>query len=750
MSKTLVIAEKPSVGRDLASALPGSYKPSKDKTYLEGDEYVITWAVGHLVGLAPPDEYDPKLKKWRFADLPILPEKFKLVPNDEKSRKQLTAVHKLIKRDDIDKIVNACDAGREGELIFAYVYETAGVQKPVKRLWLNSMTRKAIEEAFGRLREGEEMQTLEAAARSRSEADWVVGMNATRAASIRLRAAFDGAVSLGRVQTPTLALVARREEEIRNFKPEPYWLVEAAFEATGDRAYRGRYMGGKRIAEAEAQKIVEAVQGGRGDITKVETKEEREKAQLLYDLTSLQRHANTLFGFSARRTLAAAQKLYEEHKAITYPRTNSRYLPSDQIAEIKPTAALVGHNQQYRKASEYVTSLDKLPLGRVVNDKRVEDHHALIPTRAEHDLSKMGPDELKVYDLVAKRFLAVFHPDAVYERTRIETVVSEHVFRTSGRRLLEAGWKGVYGAEVDQPAGDDDTGGDQLLPKLEQGEQVDVASVESMRKETQPPRRFTEASLLGAMETAGKDIEDGELREAMKDSGIGTPATRAAIIERLVDVGYIEREGRALHATEKGVQVIRLLDYHPLTSPELTGDWERRLALIEQGSDSRPAFMKDIATFTTETVQALDKLKDVKIERANLGPCPVCGRDVIENRKGYSCWSKDDPGCGFVIWKRKAGKNLPPQVVKELMASLKASIDRGDEPPRGRTEKPVPGFKGRSGRTFRAKLKIEQSEEGKWRVEFDEDWAKEPPPEAQPQDGSAPEGAEAETATAAR
>ena len=736
MPKTLVIAEKPSVGRDLAAALPGDFKQSKDKAYLEGDDYVITWAVGHLVGLAPPDDYDPKLKKWRFADLPILPEKFKLVPNDERSRKQLEAVHKLIKRSEVDLVVNACDAGREGELIFAYLFETAGVRKPVKRLWLNSMTRKAIEEAFGRLRDGEEMETLEAAARSRSEADWVVGMNATRAASIRLRSAFDGAVSLGRVQTPTLALVARREEEIRAFKPEPYWLVEAAFEATENRAYRGRYMGGKRIAEAEALKIVEAVQGGRGHITKVDKKEEREKAQLLYDLTSLQRHANTLFGFSARRTLAAAQKLYEEHKAITYPRTNSRFLPSDQIAEIKPTAELVGHNGAYRKAADFVLALDSLPLGRVVNDKKVEDHHALIPTKAEHNLSKMGPDELKVYDLVAKRFLAVFHPDAVYERTRIETVVAEHVFRTSGRRLLEAGWKAVYGAEVQQQdAGEDDTGGDQLLPKLEQGEQVDVATVESIRKETQPPRRFTEASLLGAMETAGKDVEDAELREAMKESGIGTPATRASIIERLVDVGYIEREGRALHATEKGVQVIRLLGSHPLTSPELTGDWERRLTLIEQGQDSRPAFMKDIALFATDTVGELDKLKEVKIERANLGPCPVCGKDVIENRKGYSCWTREDPGCGFVIWKRKAGKILPPQVVRELMAKLKESIERGDDPAVGRTEKPVPGFKGRSGRTFRAKLKIERDDAGKWRVEFDEAWAKEPPPEAQTGDG---------------
>src|SRR5215218_3398658 len=430
MAKTLVVAEKPSVARDLASTLPGSFQQSKDKTHLETQDgstdnggYIVSWAVGHLVGLAPPDEYDPKLKKWRFADLPILPEKFKLIPNDERSRKQLAAVHKLINRSEVDLIVNACDAGREGELIFAYLYETSGIQKPVKRLWLNSMTRKAIEDAFTRLRDGEEMRTLEAAARSRSEADWVVGMNATRAASIRLRSAFDGAVSLGRVQTPTLALVARREVEIRAFKPEPYWLVEAGFEASERRVYRGRYMGGKRLPEDEARTIVDAVTGGTGTITKLEKKEEREKPQLLYDLTTLQRHANTLHGFSARRTLAAAQRLYEEHKAITYPRTNSRFLPSDQIPEIKPTAELVGRNSEYTAAARYVTSLDKLPLARVVNDAKVEDHHALIPTRAEHDLARMGQDELKVYDLVAKRFLAIFHPEAVFERTRVETTV---------------------------------------------------------------------------------------------------------------------------------------------------------------------------------------------------------------------------------------------------------------------------------------------------------------------------------------
>jgi DNA topoisomerase-3 len=716
MGKTLVIAEKPSVARDIAGALPGAFK--KHEGFLESEDYVVTYAVGHLVELADPDEYDDKFKKWRMADLPIVPDAFKLRPRDPKSKKQLSLIHSLMARDDVEDVVNACDAGREGELIFAYTYETAKKKKPVQRLWLNSMTKKAIQDAFGRLRPGEEMVTLEEAARSRSEADWLVGMNATRAASIRLRAAFDGAVSLGRVQTPTLALVARREEEIRAFKPEPYWLVEAQFAATGERLYSGRYLGGKRLkTEAEAKEIVDGCTEQPGEVTKLEKKEERQKPELLYDLTALQRHANTLFGFSARRTLAAAQKLYEDRKAITYPRTSSRYLSSELIEEIRPTAELVGRNREYAKAAEYLLGLASLPLGRVVDDEKVGDHHAIVPTKAEHDPSGWGEDEQKVYDLVVRRFLSVFHPEAVFERTRVETTVAaQHVFRTSGRVLLEAGWRAVYGETAqEQGKEDDDSGGDQLLPKLEEGEAVETRKVESLAKETQPPRRYSEASLLAAMETAGKDIEDDALREAMKESGIGTPATRAAIIERLIAVGYIEREGRALHATEKGIQVIRLLGSHPLTSPELTGDWEHRLGLIERGEDSRRRFMDDIVRFTTETVAELDKLKGVKIERANLGPCPVCGRDVIENRKGFSCWSKDDPGCGFVIWKNKAGKTLTASIAKELMAN-------------GKTEKPVPGFRGRSGRSFSAKLKLVQNEEGKWRVEFDEEWATAAPP----------------------
>jgi DNA topoisomerase-3 len=738
MSKTLVLAEKPSVGRDLTRALPGQF--AKHEGYLESDDHVVTWAVGHLVQLAEPDEYDAKFKKWRMADLPIIPDDFKLEIRDERSRKQMTVITRLLQRKDVDQIINACDAGREGELIFAWTYEKAGAKKPVQRLWLSSMTLKAIKDAFAALRPGSEFNRLEQAARSRSEADWIVGMNATRAATIRLRSSFDGAVSLGRVQTPTLAIVARREEEIRAFKPEPYWLVDATFQPVGGedgRRYVGRFHDGSnpRLKTAEeASAIVDAVRGRQGEISKLETTTRREKAPLLYDLTSLQREANTRFGFSARRTLAAAQRLYEEHKALTYPRTSSRFLSSDMIPEIKPIAELLGTAREYAAAAKYVTGLDVLPLGRVINDAKVTDHHAIIPTRSEHRVDKMSDDDKRIYDLVTRRFLAVFHPDAVWENTRLETTVLEYIFRTRGRVLLEAGWRGVYGEIADDrgDASDDDEGANQSLPKLAKGETVDTLEIASEEKITQPPRRYSDASLLGAMETAGKLVEDDELREAMKDSGIGTPATRAAIIERLIDVLYIEREGRSLVCTEKGLNVIRLLQDHKLTSPSLTGDWEHRLARIEQGEEQRADFMRDIALFAGETVTDLDaKLKEVRIPRANLGPCPVCGHDIVENRKGFSCWSREDPGCGFVIWKSKAGKTLPQAVARELIAT-------------GRTEKPVTGFKGRSGRSFRARLALMQSEDGRWRVEFDEPWAREG---AKPPDEPAPaEAASAETA----
>jgi len=731
MSKTLVIAEKPSVGRDLAGVLPGAFLNHKE--YLEGPDHIVTWAVGHLVQLADPDDYDERFKKWKMADLPIVPDHFKLVVRDERSKKQMNVVKRLLAREDVETVVNACDAGREGELIFAYLYEKAGSSKPVKRLWLNSMTKRAIEEAFGSLRPGADLARLEAAARSRSEADWIVGMNATRAATIRLRSSFDGAVSLGRVQTPTLAILARREEEIRAFVPEPYWVVDAEFAPIakpGGRAYEGRFHAGSkpRIKTAEeADSIVAAVAGKVGEITKLEKTERRDRPPFLYDLTSLQSEANSRFGFTARRTLGAAQRLYEEHKALTYPRTNSRFITGDMIPDIKPIADLVGQQREYATAAKYVLGLDVLPLGRVVNDAKVTDHHAIIPTRAErHPVDKMDEDDRKIYDLVVRRFLAVFHPEAVFENTRVETTVETHIFRTRGKLLLVPGWRGVYGenADAETPPGDEDEGREQRLPRLEQGESANVEKVAAEAKETKPPQRYSEGRLLRAMEGAGKLVEEDELREAMKDSGIGTPATRAAIIERLLQVGYVEREGRALVVTEKGLNVIRLLGEHALTSPSLTGEWEHRLARIEHGEDSREAFMGDIVKFTESTVGELDtKLHGVRIPRANLGPCPVCGHDIVENRKGYSCWAREDPGCGFVIWKAKAGKQLPLAVARELIAT-------------GRTEKPVTGFKSRAGKNFRARLALEQGEDGKWRVEFNEAWAKE---------GAKPPDAEAET-----
>ena len=408
------------------------------------------------------------------------------------------------------------------------------------------------------------------------------------------------------------------------------------------------------------------------------------------------------------------------------------------IGDIKPIARLVGAQREYAAAAAYVAGLDMLPLARVVSNEKVKDHHAIIPTNAErHPVDKMNDDDRKIYDMVVRQFLAVFHPEAVFENTRVETTVETHVFRTSGRLLVVPGWRGVFGeaADLDDAQGDDDDEGpNQRLPKLEQGESAEVRKVESARKETKPPHRYNDGSLLRAMETAGKLVDDEELREAMKESGIGTPATRAAIIERLLQVGYIERDGRALVVTEKGLNVVRLLGEHALTSPSMTGEWEHRLANIETGQDSRSAFMADIVKFAQETVHELDStLKDVRIPRANLGPCPVCGQDIVENRKGYSCWAREDPGCGFVIWKSKAGKQLPMAIARELIKT-------------GRTDKPVTGFKGRSGKSFRARLVLMQTEEGRWRVEFDEPWAREgaKPPEAdEAPDAGAGTGAEA-------
>ncbi len=693
MAKTLIVAEKPSVARDIANALPGPFQTPKEG-YMEADGYVITFAVGHLVQLKDPEAYDEKFKRWRMDDLPIVPDKFELEPRDAKSKKQLALIHKLMQREDVDRIVNACDAGREGELIFSYIYELSGVDKPVDRLWISSMTKQAIREGFEKLRPGREMEQLEAAARSRSEADWLVGMNATRAATLRGRAWVGGVVSLGRVQTPTLAMIVKREREIQAFEPQPYWLVHATF----DPRYAGLWFEGEETRifgdPDRAPAIAAKVAGKDGVVESVERKEQREIAPLLYDLTSLQRDANRRFGFSARRTLQAAQSLYEGKKAITYPRTSSRYLSGDLVGQIKPTAATLEPIEDYRQAAEYVLGLAELPLGRVVNDAKVDDHHAIIPTDIEHDLTQFTPDERRVFDLVAKRFLAVFHPPARYQRTTVITVLEDERFRTRGKITLDAGWRAVYGLESEEEkiARQEEDGEEATaeLPQLEQGQRVRCVEAEVEAKETKPPPRYT---------------------EAIKESGLGTPATRAETIETLIRREYIERVGRDLQPTPKGLQVITMLEEHKITSPELTGDWEHRLSDIEHGRADRRAFIDDIAGFTDEIVKqiaALDKEK-LRPVRVELGRCPRCGAEtgeiIRENSKAYGCtsWkSKDEPGCGFVIWKKVAGRTLTPEIARQLLEE-------------GRTREVLSGFRSRAGKAFRARLVL--TPEGK--VEFD-------------------------------
>src|SRR6476660_1970006 len=665
MGKTLVIAEKPSVGKDYAKALPGSFKAESD--YLESDDFVVSWAVGHLVELAEPEDYDPKYKLWSLNRLPIIPDQFHLKPIEGRGKKQLDALRKLAKRKDVDEIVNGCDAGREGELIFEYIRELLAVDKPVKRLWVSSMTKDAIREGFEHLRDSSEMAPLSAAARSRGEADWLVGMNGTRAATKVGR--LEGVVSLGRVQTPTLPLIVRRDLEIDAFVPETYFQVDARFELDEGRTYVGRWFEGRedRTAERERAEAVAAAAGGApSTVVSVKRKERKERSPLLYDLTSLQREANRRFGMSAARTLAAAQRLYEgsSHGAvITYPRTRSQFLPSDQIPALKPTAGKLAGIDAYRPHADYVASLDVLPLARVVNDGKVYDHHAIIPT-GELPRGELSGDDGRIYDLVCRRYLAVFHPDARFEDTDVVTEAGGQSFRTKGKRLLEAGWRApAFGDEASAPPEkrEDGEAPEQTLPRIDEGERGTCTSAEVLEKQTKPPGRYTEASLLGAMETAGRTIDDEELREAMKESGLGTPATRADTIERLLNVGYIERDGKALTSTPKGRVTIELLGTHALTSAELTGSWEKRLSEIEHAQADRSAFMADIASFTDEIVEYFRTLRT-----ESLGACPNGDGDIRENRAAFGCSSyksKSEPGCGFTIWKNQGGFTITREAV---------------------------------------------------------------------------------------
>ena len=697
----LIVAEKPSVGRDIAGAL-GRHR--KEKGALAGEGWTVTWALGHLAELAPPDAYGEEYKKWRLESLPILPGRFKVRVN-HKTREQFDVVKGLMRSPSVKEVVNACDAGREGELIFAYLYGLSGCRKPVLRLWISSLTHEAIREGFDALREGAAMKPLEDAARSRGEADWIVGMNATRAYSVR----FGGrgnVLSVGRVQTPTLKLLVDRERDIQDFVPEKFWTVHARFSRDGS-TYDGVWFKNKenRLAEREpADRIAEKVRGGTGTVRKAQKKTAREKPPLLYDLTELQRNANARFGFTAERTLRAAQALYEERKLITYPRTSSRYLSKDMVAGLKKRIDAAGALPELSPFAEMLLRGEKLPISkRIVDDSRVTDHHAIVPTNRKSS-GDLPPDESKVYDLVTRRFLAVFFPAARFENTTVVTEVRNETFLSRGRVVLEAGWRALYpdgvgGRKEKEPP---------VLPPIEIGQEWAVAKVGVKEGETKPPPRYSESALLGAMETAGKLVEDEKLRQQMKDSGLGTPATRAATIERLIKVGYVEREKKALVPTEKGRSLIGLLGEGPLSSPELTARWEERLAKMEKGTERRTDFMADINGFTTKLVQEVramekEKLASPSRSREPLGACPKCGAAVIETKKAYSCsaWKKN--GCDFAIWKQVSGKRLSEGQAKQLLT-------------RGRTGK-MKGFKSKAGKPYAAALKLDG--ENKVRLDFD-------------------------------
>ena len=685
MSKKLVICEKASVQRDVAAALPGTFKKVGD--LLESDDWIVGAASGHLVEQLEPDEYDAKYKRWKFEDLPILPEVARYEARDERAIKQLAVLHKAIKRKDVDIIVNACDAGREGELIFKLIYQTSGAEKPIERAWFSSMTKGAIRDAFDHLRDDEQMKPLEAAARARETADWLVGYNATRAATVKVGSPRNP-IPIGRVKTPTLALIARRDEEINAFIPVPYWEVVADFTSQAGAPYAGKWHRGtaKSTATAdEAEAIATAVRGASdAKVVRVEKKPRVEQPKLLFDLTQLQREANSQFGFTAKRTLAAAQSLYDTHKLLTYPRTNSKYLTTDMVDSLKGIAAQVGQaDRAYAKSAAYVTGLASLPLARVVADDKVGDHHAIIPTEAPQDISALGTDERKIYDLVARRFLAAFHPPAKKEVTSVDTEAAGELFRSSGTVIVDPGFLAVYAdvapaddtpaTEGDEPETPDAEDEKTLLPALAEGETSAIGDVTVLAKETAPARHFTENSLLQAMETAGKLIDDEELAAAMRDSGLGTPATRAQTIEDLISNKYIERSGRQLLATPKGLAVIKMLGDHDITSPSLTGDWEHRLQKIQDGTESGEAFLNDIRAYTTKVVEWFaDKDRDaMKIERREIGPCPLCDGMIVEMPVSYSCTSyrsKKEPGCGYTLWRTQGTKEITPEEAMQLVA----------------------------------------------------------------------------------
>jgi DNA topoisomerase III len=603
----VIVTEKPSMGRDVAAALGAA---RRGEGYISGESDIVTWCVGHLVELDDPQASDARLERWRVEDLPILPDEFKYHPS-ERTHEQFNVIRALLGREDVTSVVNAADAGREGELIFDLVYTLAGCRKPVERLWISSLTREAILEGFRNLKPAEEYKGLRDSAHARQRADWLVGINATRAQTVRARrAGHQGVFSLGRVQTPTLALIVERDREITNFVPTDYFEVVADFRAPGGE-YRGRWFGkdGSRFDKKEdAEAIVRKVEGQRGEVKTVEKKAAREKPPLLHDLTSLQRAANVRYAFTATKTLELAQSLYEK-KFLTYPRTSSRHLSKAVAEEIEAhvRAASVG---------PYVPFIERILAGgkpkltsRHVDDKKVTDHHAVIPTKQQVKPDALSPDEKRIYDLVARRFLAAFFPDAELERTTVVTEAEGERFITRGTVVLKAGWREVEppgrGGRSDESAkksGEEDDEESAELPTLKAKDPAEVLSAEAQAKQTKAPPRYSESSLLGAMETAGKKVEDEELRLAMKEAGLGTPATRASIIETLLKREYVVREKKSLVATPKGAALIKMLPSPLLKSAELTGRWEQKLSRMARREYELDSFMVEVRGMVTELV----------------------------------------------------------------------------------------------------------------------------------------------------
>ena len=741
--KTLVIAEKPSVAQDIVRALtPIAGKFEKHEDHFESETYVVTSAVGHLVEIQAPEKFDVKRGKWSFAHLPVIPPYFDLKPVD-KTKTRLNAVVKQAKRKDVSALINACDAGREGELIFRLIEQYAGSQKagqtvplgkPVQRLWLQSMTPQAIRDGFDKLRSNQQMQGLADAARSRSEADWLVGINGTRAmTAFNSRDGGFFLTTVGRVQTPTLAVVVEREEQIRKFISRDYWEVHAQFDAAAG-TYPGKWFNTawKKDAEdvekkadrvwtaAEADAIVKAVKGAKATVTE-EAKPTTQASPLLFDLTSLQREANGKFGFSAKTTLSLAQSLYERHKALTYPRTDSRALPEDYLPVAKDTFNMLADSGMKHLAPHALTALNNgyiKPSKRIFDNAKVSDHFAIIPTLQAP--SGLSDAEQKLYDLVVRRFMAVFFPSAEYMVTTRISTAAGHSFKTEGKVLVKPGWLAIYGKEAADEV-DDAKEGDkgQNLVAVAPGEQVGVGSVESKPLKTRPPARYSEATLLGAMEGAGKMVDDDELREAMQEKGLGTPATRAAIIEGLINEKYILRDGREMIPTAKAFQLMTLLrglGVEELSKPELTGDWEYKLSQMEHGKLSREDFMRQIADMTERIVKKAKEYDRDTIpgDYATLStPCPTCGGIVKENYRRYACVGKDAAaddtaaaGCGFSFGKTPAGRTFEQAEVEQFLRDKKIG--------------PLEGFRSKAGWPFTSEIALKYNEEEKnWKLEFD-------------------------------